>query len=83
MTREPNMIKITSQPYPEDLIGGPEMREFLYDLEKYATNELEYARKFAFFLMQLKRFTREELKAIIGHTDHMLKERRKNAPTNL
>ena len=70
------MLTIKSQAYPTEKRVGDEINLYLEDLEKYSDRELATARKFAFMFMQMKRFTREELKLLVGHTDWMLRQRK-------
>jgi len=70
------MITIKSQPFPADKRVGEEINLYLEDLEEYSDRELALTRQMAYMIMQLKRFSREELKLLVGHTDWMLRQRK-------
>jgi hypothetical protein len=70
------MIVIKSQKFPDSKVTGEEMQQFLQDLDGYSDKVLKRIGGFAFIIMQIERFTREEKKLLVGHIDYILRQRK-------
>lgn len=66
------MIKTTIQIKKERATPkSADLSQFLLDLDNEDTEELKNWLRFAYMHMQLDRFSREELKSIIGHIAYL------------
>lgn len=61
------VIKHRSADYMAEKHCGEEMQAFLGDLQCLSPSQLKLATTMTYMMMQLKRFTRDELKDLLGH----------------
>lgn len=58
------------------LLKGEECQSFLEDIEKLNLNRLKQLKNIAYVVMQLKRFSREEIKTLLGYTMKLIDEKK-------